>query len=149
MKKKSNKPKPRHQARCFAMQALYQWQLNPLPVIEFIACFREDNDLSTADSSYFEELLGGTINHLADIDLVMSPHLDRPIDELNPVELAALRFSVYELKYRLDIPYRVVINEALDVTKQYGSDQGYKYVNAVLDKCIPHLRADELVKNKK
>ena len=147
--KSSKKIKPRRQARCYAMQALYQWHLNATLPSDLITHFEQDNDILDADVNYFKMLLEGTISHVADIDATMTPFLDRPIVELNPVELAVLRFSVYELKYHLDIPYRVVINEALEVVKQFGSDQGYKYVNAILDKIAPTLREAEYQANKK
>ena len=144
--KKNNGAKPRRQARCFAMQALYQWQVNPLPLEELMRNFHEADGFSSCDTEYFKALLTGCVNHLTALDELMSPCLDRPIDELNPVELATLRVSIFELKYQLDVPYRVVINEALEIVKQFGSDQGHKYVNAILDKLAPKLREAEFKK---
>ncbi|MCH9643605.1 MAG: transcription antitermination factor NusB [Gammaproteobacteria bacterium] len=138
----------RRQSRCFAMQALYQWQVNPVPLEELIRHLQEEDDFSRCDIDYFKELLMGSVNHIAQIDEAMSPCLDRSIDELNPVELAALRVAIFELMHRLDVPYRVVINEALEIVKQFGSDQGHKYVNAVLDKLAPKLREAEIASKK-
>lgn len=144
--KRSNGAKPRRQARCFAMQALYQWQVNPVPIEQLIHHFEQNDDSSSCDIEYFKVLLMGSVSHLAKLDELMASCLDRPIDELNPVELATLRVSIFELMYRLDVPYRVVINEALEIVKQFGSDQGHKYVNAVLDKLAPKLREAECKK---
>lgn len=140
--------KARKKARTLAMQAIYQWEMsgNELHVIELQ--FMEHNDFSKIDGEYFKSLLYGVPNYLNDIDSAFQPYLDRGVNELTPIELAVLRLAVFELLKRLDIPYKVVINEALGLTKRYGSTCGYKYVNAVLDKTAKQLRAIEFNQSK-
>ena len=138
--------KMRKKARLLAMQAIYQWQMsgNELHVIELQ--FNQHNDVLKVDMDYFKDLLYGIPQHLSEIDSVFTKQLDRTIDELTPIELAVLRLSVFELIKRLDIPYKVVINEALSLTRKFGSTCGYKYVNAVLDKVAKDVRQIECSK---
>lgn len=142
--KKNNKAPRRHAARCKVMQALYQWDHTGQESAEILLQFLEELDDDQVELGYFTDLAKGVIEAIPDIDELMSSYLDRPITELNPVERAILRLSIYELKHRLDIPYRVVINEALEIGKKYGSDQGHKYINGVLDKLAPRLRPTEV-----
>jgi len=142
--KKNNRGPRRHAARCKVMQALYQWDHTRQESAEILLQFLEDLDDEQVELAYFTDLAKGVIEAIPDIDELMSSYLDRPITELNPVERAILRLSIYELKHRLDIPYRVVINEALEIGKKYGSDQGHKYINGVLDKLAPRLRPTEV-----
>ena len=130
---KNKKGQPRHNARRYALQALYQWQYAHPDITDVTQQFEEENDISDADRGYFKELVTGTIKHVDDIDQKMQSHLDREIATLNPVELSVLRVAIFELLYRLDIPYKVIINEALELTKEFGDVEGHKYVNAVLD----------------
>jgi N utilization substance protein B len=136
----------RARARRFALQALYQWDLSgtDLPVIR--RQFLEAEDFSRADQKYFIELLSKIPQNIDIIDENISTYLDRPIGQLDPVERAILRLAIYELLYRLDIPYRVSINEAVQLTKKFGAEQGHTYVNAVLDKAAHTLRAAECSK---
>lgn len=133
----------RHLARRSAMQAIYQWQHTQCISSEIIQQFMEDDLLLKVDYAYFTELLDGVINHCVEIDESISAHLDRPLQQLNPVELAVMRVAVFELHYKLEVPYRVVINEALEIAKEFGAEQGHKYVNAILDQLAPKLRAHE------
>lgn len=133
----------RYQSRRFAMQVVYQWQFTGNPADDIIAQFIEDHDMYNADKNYFTVLCQGTLQHVAAIDDALTPHLDRKLDELNPVELSILRVAVYELLYCPDVPYRVVINEAIEVAKHYGSDGGYKYINGVLDRVAQKVRIHE------
>lgn len=126
----------RRKARRFALQAIYQWQMTGAVLSEIEKEFFEFNDINKFDVDYFRDLLRGVIEFYARIDAQMEPALDRPIGDLNPVELAALRLAIYELFYRPDVPYKVVINEALDLTKTFGSTDGFKFVNGVLDKVV-------------
>jgi len=96
------------------------------------------------DLAYFQSLVKGTLNNIHEIDADITPTLDRDIKDLNPVELAILRISTYELAHQPDVPYRVVINEALELAKSFGAEQGHKYVNAVLDKLAIQLRPSEI-----
>ena len=126
------------------MQALYQWHFTQDPFDNVICQFEEQNSMEKADIDYFQELVKGVIEHLALIDAQLRPCLDRKIAAINPVELAILRLAVYEFMYQPDVPYRVVINEALEIAKEFGAEQGYKYINAVLDAVAPKLRASEV-----
>jgi len=139
----------RARARRFAMQALYQWDLSgtDLPLIR--RQFMENEDFSRADQKYFIELLSELPKQVDVIDDNISAYIDRPIVQLDPVERAVLRLAVYELLYRPDIPYRVTINEAVQLTKKFGAEQGHAYVNGVLDKAAHKLRAAECLKTGK
>lgn len=142
-KNKLSRSKQRHNARCHAMQALYQWQMNPVTSGELLLHFYQDNDLTGCDETYFQTLVKGVVSSHDEIDTLMSAKMDRDIDDLNPVELAVLRLSIFELRECMDVPYKVVINEALNIAKEFGSVEGYKYVNAILDKLSPTLREAE------
>ena len=136
----------RARARRYAMQALYQWDLSgtDLPLIR--RQFLEAEDFSRADKRYFIELLSEAPKHIDIIDESISGYIDRPFEQLDPVERAVLRLATYELLYRLDIPYRVTINEAVQLTKKFGAEQGHAYVNGVLDKAAHKIRAAECKK---
>lgn len=134
----------RRQARTLAMQALYSWHIAGQALNEIEAQFRVDNDFSAVDGAYFHEILHGVPRQKTEIDSFFEPLLDRPLDEIDPVELAILRLSTYELRNRIDVPYRVVINEGIELAKVFGATDGHKFVNGVLDKLAPKLRADEV-----
>jgi N utilization substance protein B len=133
----------RARARRYAMQALYQWDLSgtDLPLIR--RQFLENEDFSKADQKYFIELLSELPKKVDVIDGTVADYVDRPIEQLDPVERAVLRLATYELLYRPDIPYKVSINEAVQLTRKFGAEQGHAYVNAVLDKAAHKLRAAE------
>jgi N utilization substance protein B len=134
----------RHKARRLAVQALYTWQMGgqDLSVIE--ADYAQDHDLAKLDADYFRELLHQVPAHLEELDAHLAPLLDRPIKEVDAVERAVLRLGAYELAYRLDVPYRVVINEAVKLAKVFGADQSHKYINGILDAAARQLRAVEV-----
>lgn len=134
----------RRVARTLAMQALYQWHMAGQSLHEIEAQFRVDNDFSGVDGDYFHELLTGVARAKSEIDGAIAPHLDRPLEELDPVELAILRLSTFELLQRIDVPYRVVINEGIELAKVFGATDGHKFVNGVLDKLAPRLRSAEV-----
>ena len=136
----------RARARRYAMQALYQWDLSgtDLPLIR--RQFLEAEDFSRADKRYFIELLSEAPKRIDIIDENISEYIDRPLEQLDPVERAVLRLATYELLYRLDIPYRVTINEAVQLTKKFGAEQGHAFVNGVLDKAAHKLRSAECKK---
>ena len=127
-----------------AMQAIYQWAMSgsELHVIELQ--YQEHNDFAKVDGEYFREVLYQVPKMLTEIDQLFAPYLDREISELNPIELAIIRVATYELLKRQDIPYKVVINEALGLAKRFGSTSGHKYVNAVIDNVAKQLRAKEI-----
>ena len=133
----------RSRARRRALQALYAWQLSGSHMNAVIEQFRHEQDMEVADLDYFEDLLHGVEKHVAELDAILRPYLDREVAEVDPIERAALRLAAYELKHRPDVPYRVVINEAIEVTKRFGADHGHSYVNGVLDKLAGELRSAE------
>ena len=133
----------RSRARRRALQALYAWQLSGSHMKAVIDQFRHEQDMEVADLEYFEDLLHGVEAHVGELDAALKPYVDREVDQIDPIERAALRLAAYELKYRPDVPYRVVINEAIEVTKRFGADHGHSYVNGVLDKLAGELRAAE------
>ena len=126
----------RHKARCASLQALYQWAFTHAPIAEIETQFRKDRPMKGVDLAYFHTLLQGVSMHAATLDAAMPPLLDRPMDQLSPVEHAVLRLALYELLHQPKVPYKVVINEALELTKKYGSVDGSKYINAVLDRFV-------------
>ena len=135
---------PRHRAREFALQGTYQWLLNHEDVAVIEAHIRQAHGFDKADQEHFDALIYGSIKDVAALRAVISPLLDRPITELSPVEHAALLIGAFELKNHLEIPYRVVINEAVELTKSFGGIDGHKYVNGVLDKLSGQLRQVEI-----
>ena len=141
---KPNKIAMRQKARSLAVQALYSWQMAGQSLNEIEAQFRTDNDFSDVDGAYFHEILHGVPRLKAELDEAVQPCLDRPLEEVDPVELAILRLSAYELRNRVDVPYRVVINEGIELAKVYGATDGHKFVNGVLDKLAPRLRGAEV-----
>lgn len=133
----------RSRSRRRALQAMYAWQLSGSPMNAVIEQFRHEQDMEVADLEYFEDLLHGVDKHVDVLDACLRPHLDREVAQVDPIERAVLRLATYELKYRPDVPYRVVLNEAIEVTKRFGADHGHSYVNGVLDKLAAELRAVE------
>jgi N utilization substance protein B len=135
----------RVRARRSAVQELYQWEMTHDPVSEVIAEFISDrNELKKADVGYFTVMLEGATGRVAEIDTALIPFLDRPLYELDPVERAILRIGMYELLCHPDIPWRVVVNESVELAKMFGAEQSYKYINGVLDKAARSLRAGEI-----
>jgi len=133
----------RSRARRRALQALYAWQMSGSKMPAVIDQFRDEQDMEVADLEYFEDLLHGVEKHVDELDEALKPYIDREVAQIDPIERAALRLAAYELKYRPDVPYRVVINEAIEVTKRFGADHGHSYVNGVLDKLAAQLRVVE------
>jgi len=142
-------PIARHNARRYALQAMYQWQLAATPVNEIETEFLHYHIDKKLDLDYFKELIHGVPKHQHEIDNEMRPFLDRSIHEIDPIELAVLRLAIYELIKRPDVPYRVIINEALELTKKFGSVEGYKFVNGVLDRIAKKNRVTEINMGKK
>ncbi len=151
MKSQSNKsanrpkkPSTRRRARQLALQALYQWQMNQAPLVTIEAQYRTDNDFTKVDDDYFSAIIHGVPKQTSDLDTVMSEVLDRPLVQLDPVELTILRIGCFELMNRKDVPYRVVINEAIELAKRFGGQDSHRYINGILDKLAPRLRAEEV-----
>lgn len=135
---------PRHRAREFALQGLYQWLLNNEDVGAIEAHIREAHGFDKADAEHFDALLYGAIKDAEPLREGLAPLIDRSIKELSPVEHAALLIGAYELQNHLEIPYKVVINEAVELTKSFGGIDGHKYVNGVLDKFALRTRETEV-----
>jgi N utilization substance protein B len=133
----------RSRARRRALQALYAWQMSGSKMKAVIDQFRHEQDMEVADLEYFEDLLRGVETHLGELDEALKPYIDREVEQIDPIERAVLRLAAYELKYRPDVPYRVIINEAIEVTKRFGADHGHSYVNGVLDKLAAQVRVVE------
>jgi N utilization substance protein B len=136
--------KARHQARRLALQGLYQWQFTRYSVSDIEATLLIDNQTLTFEKPYFKELLYGVVNEVNAIDALLQTAVNRPLTGLTPIELAVLRLAVYELLHRLDVPWRVVINEALELNKTFGTQEGYRFVNGVLDVLAHQLRSAEM-----
>ena len=137
-------PAARSRARRRALQAVYAWQLSASPVEKVIENFRAEQDMEVADLEYFEALVRGVAQHAEEIDAVLARYIDRDVAQVDPIERAVLRIAGYELAHRLDVPYRVVINEAIETTKRFGAEQGHTYVNGVLDRAAAEWRAAEM-----
>ncbi len=138
---------PRTMARRCAVQALYQWQVTGQNVDEIYQQFLVERNMTKVNVEMFQELLTGVTKELEILDRKIQPYLDRDISEVDPVERAVLRLGTYELMYKLDVPYRVVINEALEAVKTFGAEQGHRFVNGVLDKVAQELRELEVKRN--
>ncbi|WP_370280511.1 transcription antitermination factor NusB [Pontibacterium sp.] len=145
-KKKVSLTEQRRAARSFALQALYQWQMAGQPVNEIDAQFRVDNEaeMRNTDKRLFSELLTGVASRKSELDEQFKPFLDRELDDLDPVELAVLRIGSYELIHRLEVPYRVAINESVELAKIFGATESHRYVNGVLDKLAQRVRMAEV-----
>jgi transcription antitermination protein NusB len=135
---------PRHRAREFALQGLYQWLLNNEAAINIVANIRAAHGFDKADAEHFTVLLTGAIREVTELRTSLAPLIDRPLAELSPIEHAVLLIGAFELKNLVDIPYRVVINEAVELAKSFGGIDGHKYVNGVLDKLAAIFRQAEV-----
>ena len=134
------KPAARRKARILALQAVYSWQLSGNAIADIEQQMLIENDVTKIDVEYFKDLSRGVaINH-KQLDEAISPYLTRPFDDLDQVERAILRLSSYELKFRDDVPYKVAINEGIELAKIFGAEDSHKFVNGVLDKAVKHLR---------
>ena len=133
----------RRRSRELALQALYAWQIAGESAAGLQTQAAQSKEFARADSKYFARLLEGTIEEAAALERLIAPALDRKTKELSPVERGILLLAAFELKNVPDIPYRVVINEAIELAKEFGGTDGHKYVNGVLDKLVAGLRPDE------
>lgn len=141
--KKAPAKSPRHRARELALQGIYQWRVSGNDASDIEKQMQTEKNLGRYDKPMFSDLLRGTLAQHADLEALLSPCLDRPLSELSPVEFAVLLLGGYELSQKLEVPYKVVINEAVELAKTYGGTDGHKYVNGVLDKLAPKVRAVE------
>jgi len=142
-KKSARGTRARSIARKLAMQALYQWQLTQQTAAEITQQYLESEDSAGVEEEHFTELVTECIAQQAEITAALTALIDRPLEQLDPVEAAILMIGIYELRQRLDIPYRVVINEGVDLCKRFGATDAHKYINAVLDRAAREIRAAE------
>lgn len=136
--------KARSMARKRAVQALYTWELSNNDLSDIETQFLMEQDMKDVDKKYFKELLHKVPAKVDELDEQITQHLDRPMKEVDPVERAIMRLGVYELKYRPDVPYKVIINESVELAKIFGAEEGFKYVNSILDNAAKTLRAVEI-----
>ena len=136
----------RRKARHFGLQALYQWTLSDASLVDIDAEFRVDNDFRHTDCEYFQALLRGVMEDVESLEALFSPLLDRALDDLDPIERNLLRMGTFELKERIDVPYKVVINEAVSLAKKFGATESHRYINGILDKVASELRTVERAK---
>lgn len=141
--KKAPQKSPRHRARELAMQGIYQWRVTGGDEAQIEKQIHAEKNIGRYDKELFSRLLRGALGQHADIEALISTHLDRPLIELSPVEFAVLLLGTFELSQSPEVPYKVVINEAVELAKTFGGTDGHKYVNGVLDKLAPQLRAVE------
>ncbi|MGG4608100.1 transcription antitermination factor NusB [Providencia sp. Me31A] len=134
------KPAARRRARECAVQAIYSWQLSGNPIADVEYEFIAEQDMSDVDVNYFRELLSGVATNATKLDQLMAPYLSRQLEELGQVEKAILRVSMFELSFREDVPYKVAINEGIELAKVFGAEDSHKFVNGVLDKAAPAVR---------
>lgn len=125
------------------MRALYQWQVTGQDIGDIVNQYLANNDVRKFDVPYFQDLFRGVPTHIDELDAQLNPLLDRGLEQVDLVERAVLRLGAYELQHHPEIPYRVVINEAVELAKEYGAEQGHRYVNGVLDKLSKSLRSLE------
>ena len=133
----------RRKARHFGLQALYQWTLSGASAADIEAEFRIDNDFQHTDGEYFSAVLKGVVADVDAIEALFSPALDRKLEELDPIERNLLRLGTFELRDRIDVPYKVVINEAVALAKKFGATDSHRYINGVLDEVARDLRTVE------
>lgn len=125
------------------MQGIYQWRIAGGDAAQIGLQIQSEKKLGRYDPKLFAKLLHGTLQQSAELEALLAAHLDRSVNELNPVEYAVLLLGAFELSQHLEVPYKVVINEAVELAKTFGGSDGHKYVNGVLDKLAPQLRATE------
>ena len=139
-----NLAKARGKSRRLAMQAIYQWQMTGDSITGIKQQFFEENNSTKIDLEYFTELVSGVASSLSEIDKLLEKYMSRTIESVDPVERSILRIGVYEFVNRLDVPYRVVLNEAITITKEFCSEKSHAFVNAVLDKVAKEIRHIEI-----
>ncbi|WP_333607795.1 transcription antitermination factor NusB [Arsukibacterium sp.] len=134
------KPNARRQSRLLAVQGIYSWQVSHNAIADIEQQLLLENNVKHIDVAYFQDVLRGVVLHHAKLDEAIKPYLERPFEDVDLVEKAVLRVSAYELKYRLDVPYKVVINEGIELAKAFAADDSHKFVNGILDKAVRVLR---------
>ena len=135
-------PAMRHKARHFALQAIYQWQMNKMPANDLEKQFLEDQPVQNTDLEYLHDLIHGVIANCDYLDSIFEPFLSRPLADLDQVDKAILRLGTFELKYRQEVPFKVVLNEAILLAKSFAEQDSHKFVNGVLDKVVKSMYKD-------
>ncbi|KYP95591.1 transcription antiterminator NusB [Sodalis-like endosymbiont of Proechinophthirus fluctus] len=133
------KPAARRRARECAIQALYSWQLSHNDIVDIEVQFLAEQNTSDVDVAYFHELYAGAATNAQELDKLMEPYLSRQLEEIGHVERAVLRLALFELSKRQDVPYKVTINEAIELAKTFGAEESHKFINGVLDKVVPEI----------
>lgn len=141
--KRTPNKSPRHRARELALQGIYQWRITAGDAAQIEKQIHAEKNLGRYDKELFSKLLRGALSQHDALEAQIVPHLDRPLDELSAVEFAVLLLGAFELSHHLEVPYKVVINEAVELAKTFGGTDGHKFVNGVLDKLAPQVRAVE------
>jgi len=147
--KKAPQKSPRHRARELALQGIYQWRITADDRTKIEKQISAEKNIGRYDKELFPKLLHGALDAHKDIELLIVPYLDRAIEELSPVEFAVLLLGTFELSQNLEVPYKVVINEAVELAKTFGGTDGHKYVNGVLDRLAAQLRGSEFAVQRK
>ncbi|MDG1166107.1 MAG: transcription antitermination factor NusB [Porticoccaceae bacterium] len=144
-----SKPKEKQKARRLLVQALYSWDVGGTDLIDIEAQFHVDNDMAKVDTSLFHTILFGVPKNLAEIDAAYEPYLDRENKDLDPVSRSVLRIACYEILHSIEVPYKVIINEGVNLAKTYGPTDAFKFINGVMDKVAIDKRAMEVAANKR
>ena len=134
---------PRRRARELALQGVYSWQMTNNAVEQVELALATSNDMKKVDMNYFQLLLRGVIKDAGQLDETIRPYLGRLPEELDPIEKAILRLATFELSKQIEVPYKVVINEAIELAKSFGAEESHKFVNGALDKAVKTLRPHE------
>ncbi len=136
--------KARGKSRRLVMQAIYQWQMTGDNISEIKQQFVDENNMTTLDATFFSEAVSGVASSISELDPLLEKYMTRTIESVDPVERSILRLATYEFVNRFDVPYRVVLNEAVNITKEYCSEKSHTFVNAVLDKVAKEIRHVEV-----
>lgn len=147
LEEQEGKITPRTQARRVALQGIYQWQMTHNDITSIIKYFQDEGLLESLEFDLFKELLTEVTAKAESLDALYCSYLDREVSRIDPVEKAIMRMGAYELQNKIEIPYKVVINEAVELAKRFGADESHKYVNGILDKAAKDLRAAEITAN--
>jgi transcription antitermination protein NusB len=146
---KKHKPNPRRKAREYCVQALYQWQVSGDPINDIVMQFLGEHVVNGTDTAYFQQLVEGVVADTESLDAHIKPLCRQDFKDMNPVELAIMRSAVFELIHRPDVPFKVVLNEAIDLAKNFGAQDGYRFINGVLHQLAPRLREAEVASKDK
>lgn len=137
------KTSSRRKARVLALQGIYAWQISGNPIEQIELMLATTNDMKSVDMAFFTSMLNGVVEHVKELDAAIKPYLGRLPEELDPIEKAILRLATFELVHLIEVPYRVVINEAIELAKAFGAEESHKFINGSLDKAVRKLREHE------